>query len=112
MEEQILYSDKLIEIRNNSILLRKYYFPSSKDITIGFNEIEKIVIVKNTARTGKYRYWGTGDFIHWYPMDNQRSIREFVYMIYRRNKKVKACFTVEDDKRVTEILKERVRLTK
>ena len=110
LEENILYSDKLIEIRDNTILLRHYYFPTFSDKTVKFQEIEKIVLKKPTFKKGKYRFWGTGDFFHWFPMDNQRSKRDVIFILFRKRKKIRIGFTVENSKKVMNLLKEKITL--
>jgi hypothetical protein len=110
LEENILYSDKLIEIRDNTILFRNYYFPTFSTKTVKFQEIEKIVLEKPTFKKGKYRFWGTGDFTHWFPLDDQRSKRDVIFILFQKNKKIKIGFTVEDSKKVRELLKGKVTL--
>ena len=110
MQINILYSDKLIVIKKDSILFRYYYFPTLSGKLVHFRDIEKIVIKKPTFITGKYRIWGTGDFIHWFPFDGKRSIRDVIFILYKKNKKIRIGFTVEDSKKVLYILKERITL--
>ena len=105
MEENILYSDKLVVIKDDEISFHNYYFPTFFDKTVKYSEVEKIEILKPTLLNGKYRYWGTGDFLHWYPMDMRRSRREVIFILYRKGKRIKIGFTVEDAEKVTEILK-------
>jgi hypothetical protein len=104
MNNSFLYSDKLIEINDDSILFRQYYFPTFSK-SVKFSEIEKIIIEEPTLRNGKFRYWGTGDFLHWYPSDFKRSKRDVIYILFRKNKKIRIGFTVENSEMVTEILK-------
>lgn len=110
MGEYILYSDKLVEINEDEILFRKYYFPSFSDKVVKYSEVEKIEIVNPTIKSGKFRYWGTGDFLHWFPMDNQRKKREVIYILYKKNKRIRIGFTVENSEKVTELLKQKVSL--
>ena len=112
MNENILYSDKLIEIRNDSILFHNYYFPIPSDKTAKFDEIENFFTVTPTIINGKYRYWGSGDFILWFPLDTQRSKRDIIFILHRKNKKIKIGFTVEDSEKVTDLLKDKVTLNK
>ncbi len=103
MVEETLYEDKLIKITNRSILLKKYYLPI-KSKNIPNIAIDYIKVVKPTLLTGKYRYWGTGDFTRWFPMDFLRSKRDAIFILHRKNKRIQACFTVEDSQKVKEIL--------
>lgn len=111
LEENILYSDKLIEIRDNAILIHNYYFPTLSAKTVKFKEIEKILLEIPTFKKSKYRFWGTGDFIHWFPLDDQRSKRDVIFILFRKNRKIRIGFTVEDSKKVREILNGKVTLS-
>ena len=111
MKKNILYSDRLIEISDNMILFRNYYFPTFSAKTVKFQEIEKIILKKPTLKKGKYRFWGTGDFIHWFPLDNQRSKRDVIFILFRKSKKIRIGFTVEDSKKVRELLEGKVTLS-
>ena len=108
MNENILYTDGLIEIRNDSILFRNYYFPIPTAKTVKFDEIETIFMAEPTIINGKYRYWGSGDFIRWFPLDSRRSKRDIIFILHRKNKKIKIGFTVEDSEKVIGLLKDKV----
>ena len=108
MNEQILYSDKLIEIREDTILFRDYYFPTCSSKTLKYSDIEKIEIVNPTIISGKYRIWGSGDFLHWFPRDTSRSKRDVIYILHKKNKRTRIGFTVENSAMVTELLKQKV----
>ncbi len=107
--EKILYRDSLIEIRNESILIKHYYFPFiSKNILL--SNIEKIEIRESTLMNGKWRIWGTGRFTNWFPVDILRPMRNKIFFITSKNKHVKTGFTVRDSERVEEILKNDLRV--
>ena len=108
MNQNILYSDKLVEISNDSILFRQYYFPTFLKKIIKLSDIDKIVVKKPTLITGKYRYWGTGDFLHWFPLDFQRNKRDVIFILFRKNKRLRIGFTVEDSNTVLQLLKEKL----
>ena len=99
----ILYSDKLIEISDNSILIRKYYFPfGSKRVNLA--DIESITTYKPTLLRGKYRYWGTGDLRTWYPPDN-RPKRDKIFIMKLKGKWWRIGFTVENSQTVLNLLR-------
>ncbi len=102
--EQNIYKDKLVKITDSSITFYNYYYPSSKSLTIPFSDIERIVTKMPTLFTGKYRYWGTGNFITWFPRDFKRNRRDKIFIVYRKNKKIRIGFTVEDSQKVFELL--------
>ena len=111
MKEAMLYQDNLIEIRNDSIILKHYYFPFiSKKIL--FNNIEKIDTKEPTLINGKWRIWGTGSLTVWFPIDIFRPMRDEIFFITYKNKKIRSGFTVEDSEKVEIILKEKAYLSK
>ena len=77
----------------NAVICRVYK-------TVKYSDIEKIEIVKPTLKSGKFKYWGTGDFLHLFPMDNQRNKREVIYVLHKKNKRIRISFTVEDSEKV------------
>jgi hypothetical protein len=79
MENKILYSDKLVKIEENSILVKDYYYPFG-DRQVNFDKIESIIVHKPTILSGKYRHYGSGDFRTWFPPDN-RSSREKIFIL-------------------------------
>lgn len=109
MKDEILYQDRLIQIRNKSITLKYYYFPFLPK-TIFFSDIEKIEVNEPTWWNGAWRIWGTFDFITWFPFDPLRPSRNKIFIITCKNKRMRSGFTVEDSVKVEELLKEKMRL--
>jgi len=103
--KNIIYSDGLVEITTDNILLRKYYFPTFTSKIIEISDIDFVEVVKPGLFTGKYRIWGTGDFTHWFPLDLARSKRDSIFIVHRKGKKMLIGFTVEDSNTVKSILK-------
>jgi hypothetical protein len=99
------YSDHLVEIDEHSILVRNYYYPFG-DRRIDFRDIERVTIHKPTVWTGKYRYWGSGDFRTWFPPDT-RTTRDAVFVLRIRDKWWRVGLTVEDSREVSRLLSER-----
>ena len=101
----LLYGDRLIEISGHSILIRRYYFPFGSK-RVDFADIESITVYKPTLFSGKYRYWGTGDFRTWYPPDD-RSKRDKIFIMKLKKKWWQIGFTVEDSQTVLNLLKDK-----
>ena len=93
------YSDKLVEITNDSIMLFDYYFPIGRK-TIPFSKIEYIRILNG----GSMRIWGSDDFRTWYGADADRMSRDYRFVIHLKNKWSRSGFTVEDSNTVYAIL--------
>ena len=104
---ETLYADKLVEIREDSLTLKNYYFPSMSPKRIPFDQIERIEIKQASILTGKWRIQGTGDFRTWFPFDFSRSKRDKIFFIYYKNKWMRSAFTVEDSQKAESILKEK-----
>lgn len=100
-----LYSDSQVEIRPDSITFHQYYFPRG-DKTLPLDEIEGIYWWEPTLWSGKYRYWGSGDFRTWCPKDYKRHRRDRMFLIIKRNHWSRIAFTVEDSRRVMEVLED------
>jgi len=101
--DQLLYKDKLIEIFDNSIIFHDYYFPF-RDKRVEFENVDSVVVLKPTILSGKYRYYGTGDFRTWFPPDH-RSSRDKIFVMKMRKKWWRVGFTVESSQTVLNILK-------
>ncbi len=103
----IVYEDKLVEIREDSLILKNYYFPSMSPKQIFFRDIERIDIKAASLLTGKWRVQGTGDFRTWFPFDSSRSKRDKIFFIYYKNTWMRSAFTVENSQKAENILKEK-----
>lgn len=105
MNSEVVYSDKLVEITDNSILFRWYYFPFSSK-RVRFSDVDYIVTKKPTFWNGKWRIHGTGDFKTWLPCDWKRPIRDRIFIISFQNKWKRIGFTVEDSETVAKIFQD------
>ncbi len=106
MAGKIIYSDSLVEIKDNSILFRRYSF-FERDRLVLFSDIEKIVTKKATIWNGKFRFHGTGDFKTWFPKDFQRYKRDKIFIAFIRYKWWRIGFTVEKSDEVIKIFREK-----
>lgn len=104
VDPSVLYADRLVEITDDSILLRDYYFPIGSK-RVRSDQIEYIRARPLTLWTGAWRIWGTGDFITWFPADWNRPTRDTGFLLVRKAKTIRIGFTVEDSAAVKEILR-------
>ena len=102
MKNGTLYSDGLVEIDDDSMLVRGFYLFGDKRVR--FEDIDRIVVKKPTVRSGKYRYAGTGDFRTWFPPDDRTS-RDRVFIIKIKKKWWRIGLTVTDSQKVLDLLK-------
>ncbi len=108
MTAELLYRDRLIEISDDSILFLNYYYPFGNK-RVSFSHIDTVSVQKPSILSGKYRYYGTGDFRTWFPPDN-RSSRDKIFILRQKNKWWRVGFTVENSQVVLDLLKSRCSL--
>lgn len=106
MESQVIYADKLVRITDESILFRWYYFPFGSKRVL-FTAVDHIEARTPSIWTGKYRLWGSGDFVTWFPLDNKRSYRDTIFIMFLKHKRTRIGFTVEHSKIVRFLFQER-----
>jgi hypothetical protein len=98
-----LYQDSLIQVTDEEIIFHRYYFPFATDRHLAWKEIECV----RTRPGGSWRLWGTGDFRTWFPQDNGRPKRDLTFIIHLRDRFCRIGFTVENSRKVLDILIER-----
>ena len=96
MENDLIYSDKLVDVDDEGIRLKKYYFPIGMTKFVKFRNVLKMEEKQSTLANGKWRYWGTGDFVTWFPLDWHRSGRDVIFFIQLSTQSTRIGFTVED----------------
>ncbi len=99
-----LYTDKLVEISEDSILFRNYYPVGSKRFPV--SNIKEITYYQSKWWSGKWRICGSGDFKTWWPLDRKRPSRDMVFILYPVKGKRRVGFTVEDSQKAMEALRE------
>jgi hypothetical protein len=101
-----IYSDKLVEITEDSILFRNYYFPFGFR-RVAFQDVENVVTEEAALHNGKWRVHGAGDFQTWFPRDWKRSSRDRIFFVSFPHRRRRIGFTVEDPTTVENILSEK-----
>lgn len=96
MENNLIYSDELVDVYENGIQFKRYYFPTSKAKFVKFSDILRIEKKQPTLMNGKLRYWGSGDFITWFPLDWKRPERNAIFFLLLSTQKLRIGFTVEN----------------
>jgi hypothetical protein len=96
MDNNTIYSDELVDVLDDGIRLKMYYFPSVTAKFVKFSDILKIEKRLPTLMNGKWRYWGSGDFITWFPLDYNRPKRSFIFFLRLATQKIRVGFTVEN----------------
>lgn len=100
-----IYQDKLVEITDQEIVFRRYYFPFASPKRVALSQVESVQVRPPSLLNGSWRLWGTGDFGTWFPMDFGRPNRDKIFIAKLRDASLRIGFTVEDSQKVTDILK-------
>ena len=61
MPQLPLYEDSLVVLTSDSLLLKRYYFPTLKPKVVSLAEVQRIEILCPNLWTGRFRLWGSGD---------------------------------------------------
>jgi hypothetical protein len=104
MQNDLIYSDKLVDVNDKGIRLKKYYFPLGQAKFVKFQDILRMEKRQPTLANGKWRYWGSGDFVTWFPLDWNRSGRDLIFFIKMSTQSTRIGFTVEDSKAFIEAI--------
>lgn len=70
MTNQTLYDDGRVSCDESGITLRWYFPWGSKRIP--YRSIRSVRLMELSPVRGKWRIWGSGDFVHWYNLDPGR----------------------------------------
>lgn len=107
MTRTVLYDDGLVELDQEGITLRRYYFPWAGSKRIPFTNIQSAQDRVMGAWTGKGRLWGSGDLRHWAPLDLRRPKKDTA-IILDLGKFVRPVFSPDDPARVLALLRQHV----
>ena len=106
-----MYSDKLVEITDDEIMFRAYYFPAGSK-RVKLSAVEHIEQKRPSPWNGKWRLHGTGSFGTWFPADYKRPIRDAIFVMKVHGQGLRIGFTVEDSQTVSEIFRQKGLLKK
>jgi hypothetical protein len=107
MKTEPIYSDSLVIITSEAIIFKRYYYPRCEPKRVMLSDIKSIVPKRPSLWNGKWRLHGTGTFTTWFPEDQNRPDRDRIFFVKQKRKWLKIAFTVEDSRRVEEILREK-----
>ena len=100
-----IYDDGRIACDDEGITIRWYYLWGAKRIP--FQAIRSARTFPLKPIRGKWRVWGSGDFVHWYNLDGSRPDKETGIEIDAGGR-VRPCLTPDDVETVTRIIAEHV----
>ena len=107
----MLYSDPLVTITEDEIVVHRYSFPLGGDKRVAWADIDTVRAQTPTINTGRWRLWGTDDFATWFNHDWKRPARPTLFKIKTRTQKLMVGFTAHDADRVKTLLAARDVLT-
>ena len=98
------YADNLVELTDEALLIKHYYFPFGGPRIIRLSDIEAITAKEPSLQNGQWRLWGTTTFQIWFARDLNRAQRPVIYHVEIRGQVMKVGFTVEDAARFSDVL--------
>ena len=121
MKKEALYEDRLIKIKDDSLVIKNYYLPFVSKV-VSFKNIETIETIEptfiNTTLVFPLFLWSLFGFgiiehhITYFPFDLFRASRDEIFIVTYKNQKIRTGFSVQDSKFVEGILKEKEWLQK
>jgi len=107
MDGNVIYEDPLITLYTDSLRVKNYYFLFLGTKRVSFADISSIRVEEPTLFSGKWRLQGTRDFRTWFPLDVARPIRDKIFIVELRQKRMRIGFTVRDSGAVMRLLAEK-----
>jgi hypothetical protein len=95
--------DDLLVCTDTEFVIRRSYSPLGSAKRIPYARIRSVRWVPLTPLTGGLRIWGSGDFVHWFPLDGSRP-RKQVALIVDLGRRVKPVVTPADPERLADRL--------
>jgi len=99
----MLYDDGRVACDEEGLTIGWYYLWGHKRVP--YREIRAATLFPLTRLRGKWRIWGSGDFVHWYNLDGNRPTKVTGIEI-DTGRRVRPCITPDDAEAVARILTE------
>ncbi len=94
------YDDGRVACGADSLVIRRYYFPFG-DKRVPYGTIKDVRRRPMTLLRGKWRIWGSGDFLHWLNYDPARPRKSAALFIHLTGKTVVPVITPDNPDAVT-----------
>lgn len=101
----MLYDDGRIACDERGVTIRWYYPWGTKRVP--YDAIRSVKERPLSLVRGRWRIWGSGDFVHWYNLDPTRT-RKDVALVLDLGRRVKPTITPDDPDTVRRIVDERL----
>ena len=89
------YDDGRVACTDDALVIRWYYFPFG-DKRIPYARIRQVRQAELTGMSGRYRIWGSGDFIHWANWDPDRPKKSVALIISVTGRGMRPVITPDD----------------
>ena len=89
------YDDGRVACTDDALVVRFYFFPFG-DKRIPYADIRQVRRVAMTGMSGRYRLWGSGDFIHWTNWDPDRPKKSVALVITTTGRGMRPVITPDD----------------
>ena len=76
----VIYDDGLVACTDTAVIVRRYYPLGAK--TIPYGAIRSVTRRPLSGVRGKWRIWGSGDFVHWWNLDTHRPRKDTALEIH------------------------------
>ena len=103
----LVYADRLVRMTDDGITFLRYYFPFLTCKRVAYANIDHIDMETPALANGKWRIWGSGNLITWFPLDTGRPYRDRIFIATLNNQRTRIGFTVEDSAKVIRIFRGR-----
>jgi hypothetical protein len=91
------YRDPRIETDAEALTLHWYYFPFGSK-RIPWNRLRRAIEhdMGEGVLGGRFRIWGSGDLVHWMPLDVRRPKKRWMYILELEGAFTRPCVTPDD----------------
>jgi hypothetical protein len=102
----VRYEDARLTLDGDGLTIKLYYFPYG-DKRLLYSEIVKVEVfdMGEGPLGGRWRIWGSGDFVHWFHFDPERPEKRTALILHKGGV-VRAVITPDDPEAVLAILRE------
>jgi hypothetical protein len=102
------YQDPRIEANERGIALKGYYFPWGTK-RIAWDDVTRVAEhdMGTGITGGRWRIWGSGDLLHWMPLDIRRPKKRTMFVMFLRDGRMRPCITPDEPQRFKAFLEER-----
>ncbi|MBV6699919.1 hypothetical protein [Kitasatospora aureofaciens] len=98
-----MYDDGLVACTGGELVIRRYYFPLASAKRIPYRDVRGLRWMPLTLGTGSWRFWGSGDFVHYFNLDPGRRNKR-VALVVDLGRRIKPVITPDEPERLVEEL--------